>query len=82
MELRTLDDLRAAVHTGRVIVITDTATGAKAHHANCRWVGETYFKAKVSDGGAKNGSYFAVATLDDARSVHGAAPCPICNPSR
>ena len=78
MELTTLAEFRTAVRSGRVIVITDTANGVKAHRTDCPRLTEDYFIQKVVDGRRKNGSYFSEATLGDATRAHDAVPCRAC----
>jgi hypothetical protein len=62
---------------GRLIVITDTATGHKIHHPWCDYVREEFFVAKVVDGGGRNGAYYLCATPSEAAAL-GAVPCGHC----
>jgi hypothetical protein len=80
MELKTIEAFHGAVRAGRIIVITDDATGDHAHRHDCSWVRDEYFKKKVIENGGRNGGYFAVGSLDEARRAHGAAPCGTCSP--
>jgi hypothetical protein len=80
MELRSLTEFHAALRAGRLIVITDNATGAKAHRADCSFVTDDHFVRKVLDGRGKNGSYFAEQNLDEALRLHQAEGCSRCKP--
>jgi hypothetical protein len=80
MELLSLADFHAAQRAGRLIVITDTATGDKVHQSDCPYVTDDNFIRKVIEGHGKNGRYFAESALDEAVRVHRATPCPVCNP--
>jgi hypothetical protein len=56
LELRSLTEFHAAVRAGRVIVITDKATGIRAHRPHCSFVTDDNFTRKVIDGQGKRGS--------------------------
>jgi hypothetical protein len=81
MELLTLDDFRAALRNGRIIVITDSGTGNLAHSAECSFVSVDNFKAKVIESQARDGRYFAVDSVWEARREHRALPCKACSPT-
>jgi hypothetical protein len=82
VQLQTLEHFRRASRVGRVIAITDVASGVKAHRANCPHVQERYIVQKVIEGAGKNGAYFVVASLEEAQRELGAAPCLVCHPER
>jgi hypothetical protein len=79
VELLTLEDFREAVRHGRIIVITDVATGNRAHDPECSFVTQDHFAAKVLESQARNGRCFAVDSVWEARREHGAAPCAVCS---
>jgi len=78
-EIRTLEEFRGvtAQRVG-VVVVSDTATGTKAHHGDCRHVTEENFTAKVIDGRSKNGHYYAYLRFEDAARETRAAWCQTC----
>jgi hypothetical protein len=80
LELRSLTEFHAALRAGRVIVITDKATGVKAHRPDCSFVTDDNFTRKVIDGQGKNASYFAEPDLDEALRLHQAKRCSRCKP--
>ena len=80
MELLSLTEFHAALRAGRMIVITDNATGVKAHRPDCSFITDDHFTRKVIDGEKKNGSYFAEQDLDDALRLHQAKRCSRCKP--
>jgi hypothetical protein len=63
MELRSLTEFHAAVRAGRVIVITDKATGMRAHRSDCSFVIDDSFTRKVIDGRRKNQLSLTVKAL-------------------
>ena len=76
--LTTVDEFRDAKRArGRLIVITDKATGDHIHHAWCDDVREEHFVRKVLDGGGQNGAYYVCSTPAEAASL-GAVPCAHC----
>jgi hypothetical protein len=81
VELLTLDAFREAVRSGRIIVITDVATGNRAHDPECAFVSQDHFAAKVLESRGRNGKYFAVDSAWEARREHGASPCAVCSPT-
>ena len=81
MEIRSLDDFHAAVDAECLIVITDSANPNKVHRPDCSFVTADNFAAKVLEGKARNGHYYVVGSVARASSLHGAAPCQVCDPS-
>jgi len=61
------------------IVVTDTATGARYHKPNCRFITHSNFRKKVITNKGKNGSYYWVKSLKEALQ-HKAKPCDTCKP--
>ena len=78
MELLDREAFLNAVREGRMIVITDSATGNKLHRPECVWVDEQHFVRKVLDNGKRNGRYYAVDSAEDARSSFAAVACHVC----
>ena len=77
--LLTVDEFREAKRArGQLIVITDTATGHRSHHAWCGDVREEYFVRKVVDGSGKTGAYYSCSSPAEAVAL-GAVPCPNCH---
>ena len=76
MELTTLEDFRAAIGGG-LIVITDTANPNKVHRRDCVHVREENFLTKVVNG-VGNGGYFLVLTENEAARKYDAVPCAHC----
>ena len=81
MEILTLDAYREAIRNDRIIVITDSATGNRAHAADCSFVSLDNFKAKVLESQRRDGAYYAVSSVREARRDHGATVCNVCSPS-
>ena len=78
-EIRTVEEFRGV--TARpvgIVVVSDTATGTKAHRPDCRYVTEENFTAKVIDGGGRNGHYYAYLRSEDATQETGAEWCQVC----
>lgn len=69
--LKTLPEFREVLTSGSALVITDSARspGAMFHPdpAGCSHVQEHSFEAKVITNAERNGSYFAVQDLREAR---------------
>ncbi len=80
MQLETLEDLREALRAGRVIVISDSVEGVKAHRADCQHVSQDNFTVKVLEHGGRYGEYHAVDSLSEARRLLGAVACRHCAP--
>jgi hypothetical protein len=79
-EIRTLDEYRAVAGLPvGVIVVTDTATGTKAHRPSCATISETTFSTKVLENKARNGRYYFFLRLADAERRLGAHPCRRCH---
>ena len=77
--LMTVDEFREAKQArGQLIVITDTATGHRIHHAWCGDVREEYFVRKVVDGGGKSGAYYSCSSPAEAEAL-GAVACSNCH---
>jgi hypothetical protein len=69
LKLRTLAQFRAVVSSGTGVVITDVA-GRPVFHldpAGCAHVQEDHFGTKVIENRERNGSYFALPSLTEAR---------------
>jgi len=64
-----------------MIVITDNATGNRVHRSDCIWVDEEHFARKVLENGGRNGRYYAVASVEEARRLFASSPCGVCTPS-
>ena len=76
--LLPVDAFREATRArGHLIVITDTATGHRIHHAWCGDVREAYFVRKVVDGGRTNGAYYRCSS--PAAEAFGAGACSNCH---
>lgn len=70
LRLKTLAQFHAVVSSGSGLLITDAAR-APTFHADpdgCEYVGETHFRTKVIVNRERNGGYFAVPSLADARA--------------
>jgi hypothetical protein len=77
--LTAVDEFRDAKRAReRLIVITDTATGHRIHHAWCDDVSEENFVQKVIEGKGKNGAYYVCATPAEAAAL-GAVECFHCH---
>jgi hypothetical protein len=69
IQIKTVAQLRMVLASGSGLVITDPAN-KRVFHSNpesCSHIQEHSFVTKVIENQEKNGSYFAVATLDEAR---------------
>ena len=68
-ELASVEEFRAAIGHGELVVITDSARPAKLHPAaaQCSGVTEDNFRGKVVERGARGGKYFAVPSEALAR---------------
>ena len=66
--IRTLGEFREALDSGRCLVITDSVKGARVHPdpEGCPHVQERSFEEKVLTNSERNGSYFSVATTEEA----------------
>jgi hypothetical protein len=69
LKVRTMAQFRAVVSSGTALVITDIANPLVFHPdpQGCPHVQESSFATKVIENGERNGSYFAVASLAEAR---------------
>lgn len=75
-DLRTEDEFRAALYSGRgVIVIVDRPTGKVAHPVACPTLDISHFRKKVIENAQANGAYYWAESLDEARRDLGARPC-------
>jgi hypothetical protein len=65
-EIRSVEEFRAAVRGGKLLVITDSAQPAKLHPAaaRCSGVTEHNFVGKVIERGGRGGKYFTVSGAD------------------
>lgn len=78
-EITTLEEYRAlAGQSLGTLVVTDTASGTKAHRPLCRTISETTFTEKVLTNRAKNGRYYFFLRLEDAERQLHAHPCRVC----
>lgn len=71
MPITSLGEFRDALDSKEGIVITDAASGPRFHvdPAKCGHVQERWFESKVLANAEKNGGYFAVGTLEEARET-------------
>ncbi len=70
LQIRTLDQLWMVTASGGGLLITDTADGQvfHPHPDSCPHVTADYFRTKVIENGGRNGAYYAIESLDQARS--------------
>lgn len=81
VELTTIEEFREAVSARRIITITDTATGNHSHaSATCSFVREDFFRRKVIENKCRNGHYYVVSSVEQARQTYRAEPCHVCRP--
>jgi hypothetical protein len=76
--IRTLGDFRETIDSGRLLVITDTADGARLHTDpdGCTGVGEGAFETKVPRNFERNGAYFSVVSR--AEALYGWPDLSVC----
>lgn len=69
LRIKTLAQFRAVVSSGTGLVITDPASKRVFHPApaDCPHIQERSFKSKVITNRERNGSYYAVASMREAR---------------
>lgn len=79
--IRTIQEFRAAVNEGALVVVTDKERRHKrvVHRFPCHFVTEAHFIEKVLDNGGLHGAYIVVPNLQAAGDAH---PCSKCAPGR
>jgi hypothetical protein len=81
LQIRTVAQLRMVIRSGSGLAITDDANPTRfhPHPDSCSSVTEASFQIKVIDHGGRNGGYFAVVSLAEARAVWpGIGVCQKC----
>lgn len=77
--IRTVEDFRAAVENGALVLVTDKERKHKrvVHRFPCSYVTEAHFVEKVLENRSQHGSYSVIPNLAAAGDAH---LCEKCSP--